>query len=152
MLFEEQFELPRFTSTLRAFSSVSKQQEQLDEEHDRNLIKKRIKQMMLTDEHLLTISKNEPVTWTNLLNKLMPNVKDQKYLKLKSLLDKLRNTFAKEFLNEDFNDAIVLNEAACMLLELFYEFKSDKLLNATAQTSRFQNIEKLNKKLREKFG
>lgn len=142
MLIQECLELPRFTSNLRAYSSISDQQDDNTSEtvNNKKIIKKR-KQLIENQE--------KQTTWEDVLLKLVPNNTSQKTIKLKSHLDKLRTNLAKQFLNEDFNDAILLNEASLFLLEKFWEFKNP---DAGTNQSNFQNLDKLNKKLREKFG
>ena len=140
MLIEEHLDLPRFTSNLRAFSSIS---DQLEEESDLNHEKK-----LTNKRKQLVQNKEKKVSWDDVLLKLTPTNTIQKSSKLKTHLDKLKNTLAKQFLNEDFNDTAILNEAALFLLEKFWEFKS----TAGSGQSNFQNLDKLSKKLREKFG
>jgi len=142
MLIQECLELPRFTSNLRAYSSISDQQDDNTSEtvNNKKIIKKR-KQLIENQE--------KQTTWEDVLLKLVPNNTSQKTIKLKSHLDKLRTNLAKQFLNEDFNDAILLNEASLFLLEKFWEFKNP---DAGTNQSNFLNLDKLNKKLREKFG
>ena len=143
----EQLEMPRFTSTLRAFSSICKRPEQWDPDAENKIIRQRVSLQVNAHERE---SARAAASWPSLVAKLMPSLNEPKVAKLKSLLDKLRSTCAKQFLNEDFNEATVLNEAALFLVEKFYEFR---VSTASFQTSsRFKNLDKLNKKLREKFG
>ena len=79
--------------------------------------------------------------------KLAPSNTLQKSTKLKPLLETLRTKIAKQFLNEDFNDSSLLNDASMYLFEKFWEFRS-----TNSNQSNFQNLDKLMKKLREKFG
>ncbi len=140
MLIEEHLDLPRFSSNLRAFSTISDQlEEESDLNHEKKLINKR-KQLIQ--------NKEKKISWDNVLHKLTPTNTIQKTAKLKAHLDKLRTTLAKQFLNEDFNDTALLNEAALFLLENFYEFRN----TVGSGQSNFQNLDKLSKKLREKFG
>lgn len=141
MLIEEQLQLPRLTGTLRAFSSVSKRYEELDSAAEKNLIIKKRKQVDSNSQADDLVELN----WPTLVAKLIPVASDAKYSKLKSLLDKLRTNIAKQFLNEDFNDATLLNEASLYLVESFYDHFNPSQLN-------FLNSDKLAKKLKEKFG
>lgn len=144
MYIDEQLQLPRLTGTLRAFSKVSKRYEELDPALEKNLIKKRKEQLLNKTDS----STNFVFTWQNVTTKLIPNPSDSKFSKLKSFLDKLRTSIAKQFLNEDFNDSSLLNEASLFILESFYDFR-----NMTgAGNSNFQNIDKLSKRLKERFG
>ena len=142
MLVEEHLELPRFTSTLRAFSGVSRRAEVRDPNSERQLIQKRRQQLL---EPVKQQSLEVP-SWNDLILRLIPNANDPKFAKLKPNLDKLRNTIAKQFLNEDFNDSSMLNDAALFILQKFYEFRNP------AQPGKFQNLDKLSKKMRERFG
>lgn len=137
-MIQEHLELPRFSSNLRAFSSISEQQEDFDNNHDKKLVNKR-KQLALNQEKQLK--------WDDVVLKLAPSNTLQKSTKLKPLLETLRTKIAKQFLNEDFNDSSLLNDASMYLFEKFWEFRS-----TNSNQSNFQNLDKLMKKLREKFG
>jgi activating signal cointegrator complex subunit 3 len=150
MLIEETLELPRLTGTLRTYSSLSKKFNDFDLDIDKTLLKKR-KELIANKNIALssTLLPNNNINWTNLVSKLIPNINDIKYSKLKSYLDKLRLSISKQFLNEDFNDSAILNEASLFIIESFYEFRN---INNHSSSSNFQNIDKIIKKLKEKFG
>lgn len=150
--------MPRFTGTLRAFSSVSQKYQEVDPDVDRQIIRKRAQQKQAA--HLATESQDTTVknqqadavksfTWNDVILKLTANKKDS--AKLKALLDKLRNDLSRKFLNEDFNDASLLNDAALYLLDKFYEFQATEY-NYNSSASHFRHLDKLNKALRQKFG
>ena len=82
--------------------------------------------------------------------KLVPNLNETKYSKLKVSLDKLKLNIAKQFLNEDFNEPALLNEAAFFIFCTFYDYRACD--NVGLSNSNFQHVDKLMKKLREKFG
>jgi hypothetical protein len=175
---EQQLEMPRFTSTLRAFSKVSQQQRMVDADAEKRTLRKRLHQLALLAEQggaTSTAAPTSALTWQDVLQKLAADHKQVRLFvalwpglfqlnscllfhrkegsaKLKPLLDKLRNTVAKQFLNEDFNDATLLNEAAFYLLDKFYEFKATNYNYSAPQGSHFQNLDKLSKTLRQKFG
>lgn len=158
MYIPEQLEMPRFTGTLRAFSSVSQKYQEVDPDVDRQIIRKRAQQKQqaaqLTSESQDTTSKHQQAdvksfTWNDVILKLTANKKDS--AKLKTLLDKLRNDLSRKFLNEDFNDPSLLNDAALYLLEKFYEFQATEY-NYNSSASHFRHLDKLNKALRQKFG
>ena len=149
MLNEESLNLPRLTSTLRAFSKVSKKFVDPDPEQERKLIKIRKEQLLKQQEFGRTHDTKEALTWDNLMLKLVPSLNEAKYSKLKISLDKLKLSIAKQFLNEDFNDIGLLNEASLFIFCTFYDHRNrDNGLS----NSNFQNSDKLMKKLREKFG
>ena len=77
MLIQECLELPRFTSNLRAYSSISDQQDDNTSEtvNNKKIIKKR-KQLIENQE--------KQTTWEDVLLKLVPNNTSQKTIKLKS--------------------------------------------------------------------
>ena len=157
MYVPEQLEMTRFTGTLRAFSSVSKKYQEVDPEFDRKIIQKRVQQAALLAQQTSTntsSAKGPPAdtkssTWNDVILKLTANKKES--AKLKALLDKLRNDIARKFLNEDFNDASLLNDAAFYLLDKFYEFQATEY-NHNSSASHFKGVDKLNKALRQKFG
>ena len=161
---EEQLDLPRLTGTLRAFSNVSKKYTSLDPATERNLIRKRRELELALSSAEAAVDNDSSISssvkgsenkvsvdWADLTMKLVPNRADRKYEKLKALLDKLRVNVAKQLLNEDFNDARILNEAAMSIMQLFYEHY-DTSATLAATSSHFQNLDKLSKKLKEKFG
>ena len=149
MLVEETLELPRLTGTLRTYSSVSKKYNDFDLDIDKTLLKKRKEFIANKNKSSSSSTLSDNINWTNLVSKLIPNLNDSKYSKLKSFLDKLRLSISKQFLNEDFNDSTILNEASLFIFESFYEFRN---ISNYSSTSNFQNIEKISKKLKEKFG
>jgi activating signal cointegrator complex subunit 3 len=149
MLLEETLDLPRLTGTLRTFSSVSKKFNDLDLDIDKTLLKKRKEFIANKDIALSSNISTDNLNWASLVSKLIPNVNDSKYSKLKSYFDKLRLSISKQFLNEDFNDSTLLNEASLFIIESFYEFRN---INNYSSSSNFQNIDKIIKKLKEKFG
>lgn len=159
MYIPEQLEMPRFTGTLRAFSSVSQKYQEVDPDVDRQIIRKRAQQkqaaLLVTEPGQHTTVKNpqadavKSFTWNDVILKLTANKKDS--AKLKTLLDKLRNDLSRKFLNEDFNDASLLNDAALYLLDKFYEFQATEY-NYNSSASHFRHLDKLNKALRQKFG
>lgn len=144
MVIEDQLELPRLSSTLRAFSAVTKRTEPRDPELERKILEKRRRQ--LREPQSNNACESVAVSWTDLVLRLVPNSSDAKFSKLKTYLDKLRNTIAKQFINEDFNDSSVLNEAALFIMEKFYENRNPN------QQGKFINLDKVNKKMRERFG
>ena len=152
MHIEEHLQLPRLTSTLRAFSKVSKKFTESDPDLDKKSIKKR-KEQLNKQKELGTSnagdSSKEALSWEHLTRKLVPTLGDAKFAKLKTSLDKIKLTIAKQFLNEDFNDQAVLNEASIFIFEVFYDFRNSD--NAMSN-SNFQHADKIMKKLREKFG
>jgi hypothetical protein len=149
----EQLDLPRVTGTLRAFSNVSKKFTNPDSVTERALIQKRRRQTQLisdnlTDSGVPLAAKLPGGDWPALCLKLIPSKTDPKYNKLRQMLDKLRTNSAKQLLNEDFNDNKLLNEAAWFIFELFYQHYDDSQTTA----SNFTGVDKLQKKLKEKFG
>lgn len=139
--------LPRLTGTLRAFSRVSPRYDELSAHAEKNLMKKRREQnlaVMTSSEFESTVG-GVKRTWSNLVDTLVVDKSNSKLAKLKALLDKLRTNMSKQFLNEDFNDASLLNEASLFIFESFYDHRSH-------MTARFEALDKLNKKLKEKFG
>ena len=147
MVIEDQMELPRLSSTLRAFSAVAKKSEPRDAELERKLLQKRRRQLLETGlESTGVASEVNSVSWADLVMRLVPSSTDAKFSKLKAHLDKMRNTIAKQFLNEDFNDSSALNEAALFILEKFYENRNPN------QSGKFLNLDKVSKKMRERFG
>jgi hypothetical protein len=154
MLIEESLNLPRLTGTLRAFSKVSKKFVDPDPEQDRKLIRKRkeqrLKQQEFGNQQADSSKETAPLSWDTLMLKLVPNLNETKYSKLKVSLDKLKLNIAKQFLNEDFNEHALLNEAAFFIFCTFYDYRASD--NVGLSNSNFQHIDKLMKKLREKFG
>lgn len=149
MIIEESLNLPRLTSTLRAFSKVSKKFVDPDPEQERKLIKKRKEQLLKQQEFGQNHDTREALTWDNLMLKLVPSLNETKYSKLKISLDKLKLNIAKQFLNEDFNDLALLNEASLFIFCTFYDHRN---CDNSMSNSNFQNSDKIMKKLREKFG
>lgn len=147
-MLEDSYELPRLTSTLRAFSNVSKKYD-YDPELDRKLIQKRKEQQERAKNPNLQSDEDELIKWENVITKLMPNPNDPKFSKLKTSLDKLRLNLVKQYLNEDFNDNAVLNEAALFVMRTFYDHRN---LDDGISNSNFQSVDKITKKLKEKFG
>ncbi|CAF0861832.1 unnamed protein product [Brachionus calyciflorus] len=145
MYLEDQLQLPRLTGTLRAFSKVCKKYEEIDPLIEKELIKKR-RQQLLNPNNPTQIEFN--FTWPSVQTKLIPNPSDSKYSKLKSFLEKLKSNISKQFLNEDFNDNTILNESSLFILELFYDFQN----KSGVGNSNFQNLDKISKRLRDKFG
>lgn len=145
---DEQFKpLPRLTGTLRAFSRVSPRYDELSAHAERNLMKKRRERNHALQSSDRPAGALEP-TWSNLVDTIASDKSNStKFVKLKSLLDKLRMNMSKQFLNEDFNDAGLLNEASLFIMESFYDHR-----NKSGGSSRFESLDKLNKKLKEKFG
>ena len=152
MLIEESLNLPRLTGTLRAFSKVSKKFLDPDPEQDRKLIRKRKEQRLKQQEfgNQQADSSKEPtappLSWDTLVLKLVPNLNETKYSKLKVSLDKLKLNIAKQFLNEDFNEPALLNEAAFFIFCTFYDYRACD--NVGLSNSNFQHVDKLMKKLR----
>jgi hypothetical protein len=158
MVIEENLQLPRLTGTLRAFSKVSRKFTDPDASQDKRAIQKR-KDLMAKQKELGCCSSDETTTtttasfldWPTLLIQLVPppSRNDSKYAKLNESLHKLRQQMAKQFLNEDLNDANLLDEAALFIFEVFYDHRNcdQAMLN-----SNFEASDKLMKKLREKFG
>lgn len=147
MLIEEQLQLPRLTGTVRAFSHVSKKYEELSSNAEKNLIKKR----KASEQYAFSKSNDLnalPINWQNLMIKLIPEMSDSKSSKLRALLEKLKTNISKQFLNEDFNDTLLLNEASLFIFESFYDHRN----LSSASSSNFENLDKLSKKLKEKFG
>lgn len=147
---EQTKSLPRLTGTLRAFSRVSPRYDELSAHAESNLMKRRREQLLGAQSTAgsRTTSTNANRTWSNLVDALVSEKNNTKFGKLKTLLDKLRMNMSKQFLNEDFNDAGLLNEASMFIFESFYDHRSRSL----ASNSHFEGLDKLNKKLKEKFG
>ena len=146
---EEQLELPRLTGTLRAFSDVSKKYMSLDAATERALMRRRRE----LDQSLTTAAEpaRKKADWQAVCMKLVPDRTDAKLAKLRALLDRLRTGVAKQLLNEDFNDARLLDEAALFILELFYEHCSSTAVYS-GSASNFQGLDKASKRLKERFG
>jgi hypothetical protein len=145
MYIEDQIQLPRLTGTLRAFSNVTqKQHYDLDPIAEKQLIKKR--------KEALESADSKTCDWPSFLHKIVPTTTsahvNAQNVKLKSLLDKLHSSISKKFLNEDFNDSSLLDEATLFLLEVFNQYKASN----TSSSSYFQNTDKIVKKLKDKFG
>ena len=151
MVYEEtqHFQLPRLTGTLRAFSKVSKKFVEPDFEQEKLLIKKRKEELQKQRDFGEKSDSKSVLSWENLVLKLVPNLNDSKHSKLKMSLDKLKLNIVKQFLNEDFNDITLLNEASLFVFEVFYDNRN---YDNHMSNSNFQNNDKIMKKLREKFG
>jgi activating signal cointegrator complex subunit 3 len=150
MYLDDQLQLPRLTGTVRAFSNVSKKFEDVEDSNiQKRLLEKRKQQQKIrgnTDQQLTSVKE---FGWQALMSKLVPNYNDQKLLKLKNLLEKLRNSIGKQLLNEDFNDSSLLNDAAYFIMYTFYQHLN---ADSTASSSNFHNLDKLSKKLKDRFG
>jgi hypothetical protein len=153
---EQQLNLPRLTGTLKAFSNISKLHREVDDYVEREFIRKRLENIQRKKASASVTDSLSPseleLKWPLVLLKLIPNNNDSKVVKLKSFLDKLRNSISKQFLNEDFNDTELLNEAALFIFEVFYEFANRNEFKSGSTKSNFQNLDKLNKRLKERFG
>lgn len=151
MMLSEEFtnrSMPRLTGTIRAFSKVSRKYEELSENAEKNILKKRREREKAAATTTTTTSTISNLSWPNLVDKLIPEKTNQKFAKLKSLLEKLKSNTAKQLLNEDFNDASLLNEAALFIFETFYDHRN----RSAAASSHFESFDKISKKLKEKFG
>ena len=140
--------LPRLTGTLRAFSRVSPRYDEQSAHAEMNLMKRR-RERNVSLQSKGVKSESSERTWQNLVDALVPEKNNSKFSKLKTFLDKLRTNMSKQFLNEDFNDAGLLNEASLFIFESFYDHRS---VSSMAASSNFEALDKLNKKLKEKFG
>lgn len=148
---EQSRPLPRLTGTLRAFSRVSPRYDEFSLHAERNLMKKRREKnqaLRSSGDQPHSVGVGIERTWSNLVDTLVVDKNNAKFAKLKSLLDKLRMNMSKQLLNEDFNDASLLNEASLFILESFYDHRN----KSSTVGSRFEALDKLNKKLKEKFG
>lgn len=139
-------QLPRLTGTIRAFSRISQRYDELSQISEANILKKRRELEQSLKSSDLTIPAE--INWPNLVDKLVADKTNQKWAKLKALLDKLKTNMSKQFLNEDFNDSRLLNEAAIFIFESFYDHRN----TSSASASNFEGLDKLAKKLKERFG
>ncbi len=68
---EQQLEMPRFTSTLRAFSKVSQQQRMVDADAEKRTLRKRLHQLaLLAEQSGATAAPTSALTWQDVLQKL----------------------------------------------------------------------------------
>lgn len=154
-------QFPRLTGTIRAFSRVSPRYEELSENAERNIIKKRREAEKSRGDASTSAVKSIPIasssssgvdlSWSNLVDRLVPDRNNQKSSKLKSMLDTLRLQMVKQLLNEDFNDSTLLNEAALFVVETFYDRRCVSA-SASASASNFEALDKVSKKLKDRFG